>query len=451
MRRLALVVMVSGCSSDVAFRTVESEPDWDLSVRWESGRDGLLAAAVPLGDGRGSRVMVSLSDDRSESFEAEWRLLSADGEDLGPIAAEGGSDLVVGGLTDDRAAATLADLDGLVVVDADGSAGAPLALAPDTGDPTFPDLARVGGRTEVTRGPRRYDPLTGELLAEVPDARGVRVDRSIVADLDQDGTLEWVVAGRDRAAAGQDDERSHPAWVRLHELDGAPRATCAEGEAGTVDLAIADLGGAPGAELVVMLGEEIVVCGAGGVEERRFPAPADPHQLAVADLDGDGAAEIVVATDEELGIFDAQGSERWRFAPSPPEDDDRDLFLSFTGADLDADGTRELVVQDRERLWILDAVGRRLSEGRMKRDDTWHRAEPVLADVDGDGSAELLLTTKHGLTLVEPVDQSWPIAGPTAIDAWAPRHYAGMRDEEGAPRDAGHPFWAEPGAAWGVR
>jgi hypothetical protein len=455
-----------GCS-EVAFRTLESAPGWELEVQWEAGKDGLLAAAVPLDAQRGSRVLLSsLTDLDNDPHGKVWEAYSSEGELLGELRPQGESDLLVGGLSSD-AQATFLDLEELMVVDAPEREPSVLVELPSSGHPVLPDLVMVDGAPQLVRGPRRFDASTGEPLAATfdayvpddPDApeRAGHADRSLVLDLDQDGQLEWVVAGYEdiRSEIDPDPQRA-PSWVRLHELDGSLRLVCAEGElapGGGVKLAITQLDEDVGGEIVAMLGQDVVLCDSDGSLLSRFPlgfGGSNP-QLGVADLDGDGPVEVVVAADQTLAVFDTLGAERWRHAPPAPEDEDSNIFLSFTAADLDGDGPRELVVQDRARLWIFDAHGQQLVQGEVQRRAIWHRSEPVVADLDGDGAVELLLSTAHGVTVIAPTDRPWTMSGPTEPSSWAPLQYAGSRAQSGGPRLATEPFWTTPGASWGVR
>ena len=119
-----------------------------------------------------------------------------------------------------------------------------------------------------------------------------------------------------------------------------------------------------------------------------FPSPngVSINAPGVGDLDGDGRPEVVIREGSDtisVGVYDLEGNRRWRQASGP------NGGLSL--ADLNADGVYEVVDWSDTGLRIFaGATGELLSE----RADVFTLAgwsDPVIADVDSDGSAEIIV------------------------------------------------------------
>ena len=109
----------------------------------------------------------------------------------------------------------------------------------------------------------------------------------------------------------------------------------------------------------------------------------------VADFDGDGKPEIVVGTKSKLSLVETGGFVRWTVdtdqAQSPTS-----IGVGASAFDFDGDGAAELVHADESGLWV-----RRGKDGfalMQQPLDTCvqGRGYPVVADVDGDGNAEIV-------------------------------------------------------------
>jgi outer membrane protein assembly factor BamB len=108
----------------------------------------------------------------------------------------------------------------------------------------------------------------------------------------------------------------------------------------------------------------------------------------VGDVDGDGTAEVVVATlDGRLVCLAADGRLRWAAQTGGR------LNFEPTVADLDGDGAREILVtphMDDDPLVVLEADGR---ERVRWRQVATRRARPEVLDVDGDGRPEVFVSS----------------------------------------------------------
>lgn len=195
-----------------------------------------------------------------------------------------------------------------------------------------------------------------------------------VADLDNDGTPEIIAPGRG----------SESGALRIFRADGTPFST------------------------------------------PPFPSyPADilsPPCVAVGDLDGDGRKEILLAypaTNEflayELHVFDADGSPHpaWTSRTFPSA-----ILGDLVVADLDGDGRSEVIVSEvdretaKDRIHVLNGDGTPRTGWPAVLDDNYPfgtRAKLAVGDLDGDGRAEVVAATKHG---VQVLRADGTVAGP---------------------------------------
>ncbi len=135
------------------------------------------------------------------------------------------------------------------------------------------------------------------------------------------------------------------------------------------------------------------------------------------DLDGDGMQEILFSShDGRMHCFSLDRTEHgaWPFALSTRADGDSLCFANKpVTADLNGDGLLEVIfasytendqVERRGRLYVLDCLGRLLAEevlppmwGLTGDQDVYYAngamAAPAVADVDGDGLPEIVVTT----------------------------------------------------------
>lgn len=137
----------------------------------------------------------------------------------------------------------------------------------------------------------------------------------------------------------------------------------------------------------------------------------------VGDLDGDGVPERIWRQGDTFSVNDANGRERWSY----PRYELADPYVGCALFDFDADGALELLFVDRGDLVVLrgadGAVNLRLDLGLVENQV---EAYPVVADLDGDGHAEVLVAGSTDgsedagsvLTVLEHDGAGWPPAGP---------------------------------------
>lgn len=245
--------------------------------------------------------------------------------------------------------------------------------------------------------------LVGNARVHAADGRALWAgDGSIaryaaVANFDADPEAEVVRAGRN--------------WIELREPDGrliwGPMAVVTDTMGSDVDTAVA--------------------------------------QPVVADFDGDGEAEIGVSGSGAVAIFEADGRLGWRTASRASRGN------GSVAADLDGDGAYELI-RSGDNLEIFDGRDGTV-RWRVTGPETWRSwtsSFPIVADLDADGRAELLVQygMKHWSAGTTAIDH--PALRVYGSDAWAPArpiwnqqdyHVANVYDDGTLPRTM-RPDWA---------
>jgi len=215
-----------------------------------------------------------------------------------------------------------------------------------------------------------------------------------VGDLDGDGVLEiaaganvWKADGTRVFGSDVVDAYTYAAFVDV-EQDGRPELLVS--------------GYLTGVALYASTGERLARVGSGETYS----------SACVADLDGDGVPEIVTPTTTELRVYDLHLTERW----SVPATDVSGM-ASCSAFDFDADGAYDVLYADETTLRVLDGrTGDTLFEYADHVSGTmWEY--PVVADIDHDGSSEVVLAESFGaapglIVLGHSLEQ-WP---PT--DGW---------------------------------
>ncbi len=152
--------------------------------------------------------------------------------------------------------------------------------------------------------------------------------------------------------------------------------------------AVADLDGDGSEDLVVAdsVGNLVALTGAGRLLwSARLPSRVLADSCpAVADLDGDGKPEVLVGDSSGvLSCLDAKGALRWQFAGAGSQ-----MGPPLVADLYDAAG-REIIVTSLDRhIYALTARGQWIWDLSFEN-DVFPNSTPVLADVDGDGAAEL--------------------------------------------------------------
>ncbi|MCX7807920.1 MAG: VCBS repeat-containing protein, partial [Deltaproteobacteria bacterium] len=268
------------------------------------------------------------------------------------------------------------------------------------GAPTLADL-NGDGRVEVVVGRWVLDGTNGDLIVAGLDQRSRGINQmlgpiSCVADLDEDGEQEVIV--------GNGVFRMDGSVVWRNE--SLPDGFCA-----VADILESD----PGPEVVLvgmgwirLLDEQ-----SGEVRWSRLiegqSGPPGGGPPTVGDFDGDGDVEIAVAHASMYGVYDpdciAPGSPpgcgdtglRW----IQPSDDGSSAVTGSSLFDFNGDGVTEVIYNDHHEFRIFNGVTGQVlfSHPNSSRTRTEY---PVVADVDADGSAEIVFPANAEASFLRP-------------------------------------------------
>ncbi len=154
----------------------------------------------------------------------------------------------------------------------------------------------------------------------------------------------------------------------------------------------------------------------------RFGEPAHPNfkntrGTTLADINNDGVDEILYGIWNTLYALNGDGSILWEKPVSGT------IILPPTVADLDNDGTLEIILNtggspNAGRVYLIDPVGEDLPGWPLNFDDNWMINAPAVADVDGDGTLDIVtgerVTSVLGLVHAikmngTPINANWPV------------------------------------------
>ena len=363
---------------------------------------GVQTCALPISDTNGDGL-VDDTDLPVIVVSDLWGVLSAYIGDGSGVAFSVAGALGV-------SAPAIADMNGdsepeLVTAMADGSVAAydgagnlewtSPVLAAATSFPTISVADLDGdGDVEIVTPSAALSGADGSLVFSLPVEPDVQIQPTVV-DLDLDGRSE-ILLGR--------------TWYDAdgHLLISEPRGGYSEFNA------VVDVEGDGLGEVVTVSTSRLTLQDATGATlvDVALPGTREPGVPAVADFDGDGAPEICVPDETALGIYEIDGSLLWSASM-----DDYSGWAGCFGFDVDADGATDAVLADETGLRIYD--GR---TGTVMFTDNTHRSGtvfeyPVVADVDGDDVAELVVVDNmggyNGLTVYSQADGVWPDADET--------------------------------------
>jgi hypothetical protein len=121
----------------------------------------------------------------------------------------------------------------------------------------------------------------------------------------------------------------------------------------------------------------------------------------VGDVDGDGEPEIGVAGNNKYWIIEGDGSVKWTQATFDSSENTGSTFFDFDG-----NGTTEVVYMDEQKLRVFDGASGTLIFQVANGSSTVYEF-PVVADIDNDGHADLLVPSNTGLRHYRDVNNSW--------------------------------------------
>ena len=291
------------------------------------------------------------------------------------------------------------------------------------------------GSVEILGGDTVFDANGVELWRAPPlvgdGVHDYQAPTPTAADLDGDGLLE-VIFGR-----------------TAHRYDGA-LIWERSGDGGSYSHhwahpAVADVDGDGEPEVVFTSPFGLRVVEADGTEGALFrthEGMINARPAVLHDFDGDGLPEAGVATASEVAIYSLDPSHRQRWAAPVT---DWTGSAAATAFDFLGDGTPEAIYVDENQAHVFD--GRDGTERMVfDRHSSTIIEYPVVADVDADGSAEIIITAQGRDGTYQGDDQPTVIVIRDAEDRWIPArriwnqhgyHVTNVREDGAIPR---HPF-----------
>jgi hypothetical protein len=191
-----------------------------------------------------------------------------------------------------------------------------------------------------------------------------------VTDLDLDGTEEVVVGDSvyspDGVALWHDDSRDD-GMIAIANLDSDPKGEFVASTHNTVR---------------AMDTDGSVLWGPTVIPNANIVSPA-----AIGDLDGDGSPEIVVAGGNNLVAIHADGTQMWT-----AQVHDESGASGASLFDFEGDGIPEVVYIDEIEMVAFDGLTGAVKFWTDKHASDTMMDYPVIADVDADGHAEIVVT-----------------------------------------------------------
>ncbi len=227
------------------------------------------------------------------------------------------------------------------------------------------------GDVEILLRGTLYDHL-GNVLWQGPS--GVFGDGTVLAtmaDLDGDDDLELVFGGRAFHHDGS-------AYFDTGLGGGHPH--------------VADLDGDGLPEVLVVQNPGLALIEHDGTVtyQGQVPNLAQWRPAAIHDVDGDGAPEICVGSSNQYSVLELDLTPRWTNVVS-----DFSGFAAGTAFDFLGDGSAEAMYADETTLFIFEGLdGSTLLTTPRTSWTQWEN--PVVADVDNDGSAEIVVVSNGG-------------------------------------------------------
>ncbi len=197
-----------------------------------------------------------------------------------------------------------------------------------------------------------------------------------VADLDGDG-LQEIVLG---AAAYHHDGTLY--WANTTVSGGYPQ--------------VANLAADPNPEVLVTNASGLTVIEHDGTIKYRDLRPTGTPASGTAwirpatihDFDGDGLAEFAMSSSNNYTVYNANASIRWT-APVL----DASGIAAGTAFDFLGDRTAEAMYADERSMFVFGDMGQTLLQ--MPRSSGTGTEYPVVADIDNDGSAEIVVVSNQ--------------------------------------------------------
>jgi hypothetical protein len=279
------------------------------------------------------------------------------------------------------------------------------------------------GDVEVISDVAVVDGSTGNHIATLAPNNSSCWRAPFTGDIDLDGDLEIMLADSVFSADG----------TRLFHLPISASSTSCFG-------GLANLDADPEAEILISSGYAIDAFEHDGTPLwSESLAVANPGPLCAGDIDGDDEVEIVAPNGTWITAFEANGRVKWS---SPMQDGSG--AAGCVVFDMNGDEVYEVLFADEIALRVYDGATGNVLWENTTHDSVTYFETPTVADVDNDGSAEMLVanspfyTGTSGLTVFGHNGSGWPTSGPT----W------GLHDFSATNQNADGSIPSHPVAPW---
>ena len=264
------------------------------------------------------------------------------------------------------------------------------------GGPAIHDLNNDGVPEIIGYGGEVFNTLTGERLNSGQGAIAELYYTPTLGDLDNDGAVEiigtvntyrwdssknqWVVAYTKKTSTG-----IHPAFADfgMRNTDGSFNPNILDGRAEIVNC------GTGIVQISTLEGENVLlVTGLSG-----------GGPCTIGDFDGDGFPEVATAFGDSYRIFDPGSGSSILWSKLS-----QDASSASTGSslfDFDGDGAMEAVYADECYTRVYDGRTGDVLFSAYRSSATWHE-NPVIADVDNDDAAEIVVGSNNAMTCKSP-------------------------------------------------
>ncbi len=239
---------------------------------------------------------------------------------------------------------------------------------------------------------------------------------SVVADLDLDGSPEVVAGGTVYRNDG----------TILWEIASIRDGGTAVGMLDPLD---------PFPQIVIHTGSGLVVVDRFGMEQWRASIPSmGPATMlpVIADFDGDGDADVAIANGEAVHVLDgASGAFVWTRPVT-----DSTCCVGASAFDFEGDGVYELILNDNGSVYVYRGTDGTTIYNAPRINPTAFEM-PVVADVDNDSKAELLVALfgaagQGGVTAYSNVGDNW-VGAPRIFNQQA-FHVTNVHESGAIPR-----------------
>lgn len=377
---------------------------WDVRLEWNFTAPGQIVVSPVTGqltDDNGDAVIDDLDiPDVAMTSYTNSRLYLAHGDGSGQICTQDnwrydggvivadvdgdGENEVVGPLSDGRIRA----VDGACQTEWTTATSYTSLLYPVT---TAGDLD-ADGDVEVVVDVAVVDGATGAPVVTLAPLNATCWRTPMTGDLDQDGDLEIVLGDSVFDATG----------VRQW-------SATSPGFASSCFNALANLDADAEAEVLFSYGPSLRAYEHDGTPIWGAAlAVANPGPPCAGDIDGDGEVEIVAPNGTQLSTFEADGTPKWTA-----------IMQDGSGAagcavfDMNGDEIYEVLFADEVALRVYDGATGAVLYENPQHDSVTYFETPTVADVDNDGSAEMLVVNSGFGARASPCSGTTDRGGPS--------------------------------------